>query len=145
MIRPTVVAMLAGALALGAFAGAAFAQTKLEGAQVVSPSPLPTINTRSKASVDVGSFARGLVAGLPTGGGFTVQGQKLNIGHYNTMGPTGALLVGVNSVPAGQYSVKVTFVNVNKAVTMNLVEGINRKSCSFVAQGGYLNEQSCTI
>lgn len=73
------------------------------------------------------------------------KGEKLNIGHYNTMGPTGALLVGVNSVPAGQYAVKVTFVNVAKAVTLNLVEGINKKSCSFVAQGGYGNEQSCTI
>ena len=148
MIRPTAIAMLAGALAtlaLGAFAGAAYAQTKLEGARVLSPTPLPQVIQTSQTSVDVSAFGRNLTSGLSTGGTVRVEGERINIGHYNTMNTTGALLIGVSSIPAGQYAVKVTFVNVGKAVSMNLVEGINKKSCAFEAKGGYLNEQSCTI
>jgi hypothetical protein len=59
------------------------------------------------------------------------------------------LFVSVNAgsgpMPARQYAVKVTSVNVGKAVTLTLAEGINVKKCSLEAKGGYLNEPSCAI
>ncbi len=147
MTHPTTIAMLAGVLTLGAFAGAAFAQTKFDDARVLTPRPLhPSLGpTTSRIGLDFMAIGKNFSTNLPTGGSITLIGKNIDIGHFTAMRPNGSLDIAVGTVPPGQYAVKVTLVNVGKPVTLTLAEGINTKSCPLAAQPGYLNEQSCAL